>query len=93
MALFKTIKRVRRMGVQSQYAKYFSAKKVKGELKSALTLSQWVKAGKPQAKMTKVKKRKAPVGKKKKKILRGTRKVLRRIGTGLTKKEKERLID
>lgn len=96
MALFKRKKRIK---TQDEYGVYFYGKKVKGELKSALTLAQWVKAGKPKSKISKPKKRVAPKGKllkkkkKKKRTLRGTRKVMKRIGSALSEKEKARLRD
>lgn len=94
MALFKRRKRIK---TQDAYSVYFYGKKVKGELKSALTLAQWIKAGKPKPKISKVKKRVTPILKKKKKkkkrTLKGTRKVMKRIGTALTEKEKARLRD
>ena len=96
MALFK--RKSKRTKTQDEYGVYFYGKKVKGELKSALTLAQWVKAGKPKPKIAKIKKRVAPKGKllkkkKKKRTLKGTRKIMKRIGKALTEKEKARLRD
>jgi hypothetical protein len=68
MALFmKTLKRYRRIGTQNKYAQYLADKKVKGELKSALTLAQWKKAGKPMPKKKAIPKVKKYIKKKPKK--------------------------
>lgn len=92
MALFK---RYKRMGVQNKYADYFADKKAKGELRSALTLAQWTKAGKPMPKKRaapKVKKYIKPRPKKK----RTTRTKYVQYGlrkAGLSKEEITRMRD
>ena len=96
MALFKR----KRTKTQRGYSVYFYGKKVRGELKSALTLAQWIKAGKPKAgKISKVKKRVAPKAKplkKKKKLYttRATKKTAKGLKrAGISKKRIKQLRD
>lgn len=69
MALFK--RKSKRIKTNEAYQKYFATKKKRGELKSALTLANWIKAGKPKPILH----------------TRGTKKVKKRIGSALTSKE------